>query len=82
MNHIVTTTQVQQKIGQISASIGETTYIITNRGQGKIVMLPYFDGCHDQIDEYMEDYEMYKNREKLTQRYKKSSESGDGSLVI
>lgn len=82
MTHIITTTHVQQKIGQISAFIGEKSYIVTNRGEGKIVMLPYFDGCDEDILEYMEDYEMAKNREVLQKRYQKSAKSGKSSLVI
>ena len=82
MNHIITSTQVQQKIGQITASIGEKTYIVTNRGEGKIIMLPYFDGCDEFITDYLEDYEMYKNKTKLQKRYKQSSKSGKGSLII
>lgn len=82
MTKIVTTTQVQQKIGEFSRSIIETNYIVTNRGEGRIVMLPYFDGCDEQMDEYMEDFEMAKNREKLVKRYKKSFKSGKGTLTI
>lgn len=82
MIKIITTTQVQQRIGEFAKSVGETHYIVTNRGEGKIVMLPYFDGCDEMIEEYMEDFEMAQNREKLIKKYKKSNESGEGSLVI
>ncbi len=82
MNHIITTTQVQQKIGEITSSIGEKTFIVTNRGMGKIVMLPYFGGCDENITDYMEDYEVFKNKETLKKRYQKSSKSGKGSLII
>lgn len=83
MTHIITTTQVQQKIGKISAEIGEIkTFIVTNRGEGKIVMLPYFDGCDENIVEYLEDCEMAKNRDALQKRYSKSSKSGKSSLVV
>ena len=82
MTKIITTTQVQKKIGQLSQEIMVTNYIVTNRGTGKIVMLPYFDGCDENIAEYMEHFEMMKNREKLRERYKKSSKSGKGSLWL
>lgn len=82
MTKLITTSQVQQKIGQVSETITETTFIVTNHGQGRIVMLPYFDGCDENIADYMEDFEMMKNREKLQTRYKKSSKSGKGSLII
>lgn len=82
MTSIITTTQVQQNIGKITGSIGLTTYIVTNRGEGKIVMLPYFDGCDEKIAEYMEDYEMAKNRGRLIKKYKKSFKSGESDLVV
>lgn len=82
MKNIITTTNLQQKIGQISASIEETAYIVTNHGQGKAVLLPYFDGCDENIDDYLENFEMWKNRAKLKKHYEKSKKSGRSSLVI
>ena len=82
MIHIVTTTQVQQKIGQISDSIEEKSYIVTNRGEWRIILLPYYDGCDQFIDNYMEDFEMRKNQKKLQEKYKASSKSGKSSLII
>ena len=82
MFNIITTTQLQQKIGAISESIDKQTFIVTNHGQGKIVLLPYFDGCDELIDEYMEDYEMMKNKKKLQKELKKSLASGESSLII
>lgn len=82
MTKIITTTQVQQRIGELSQSISLTNYIVTNRGEGKIVMLPYFDGCDENIADYMENFEMAKNQEKLKEKYKRSSESGESSLIV
>lgn len=82
MIHIITTTQVQQKIGQISDSIGEKSYIVTNRGEGRMILLPYYDGCDDFIDNYMEDYEIMKNKDKLAKKYQESRDSGLSNLVI
>lgn len=82
MSYIITTSQVQKKIGQITANIGKSTYIVTNRGMGKIVMLPYFDGCDEKIADYMEDYEIEMNKAKLVKELKKSSQSGESGLKI
>jgi len=82
MFKIISTTKVQQKIGDISSTVGEQSYIVTNRGQARIVMLPYFDGCDENIQEYREDFEMAKNREALQERYKKSVKSGKGNFII
>ena len=82
MATIVTTKHVQQRIGEISATIEEKAYIVTNRGEGRIVMLPYYDGCDEKIREYMEDFEMIKNMEALKSRYAKSVKSGRSSLTV
>ncbi len=82
MSTIITTTHLQQKIGEITANIDKKSYIVTNRGEGKIVMLPYFDGCSEFIDDYMEDFEMYANREKLVKEFEESYKSGPSDLII
>ncbi len=82
MNRIVTTSEVQQKIGKITKSIDVETYIVTSHGKGKMVMLPYFDGCDKNMEDYMEDYEMMKNKDVLKGRYSESSESGESSLIV
>lgn len=82
MSHIITTTQLQQEIGKISANIGKNAYIVTNKGKGRIVLLPYFDGCDSYLEDYMEDYEMYSNKAELERQFKESLESGPSDLVI
>ncbi|HBB03079.1 MAG: hypothetical protein US89_C0001G0044 [Candidatus Peregrinibacteria bacterium GW2011_GWF2_38_29] len=82
MVKIIPTTKVQQNIGGISATIGQDLYIVTNRGEGRIVMLPYFDGCDEHFNEYMEDYVMSKNKEVLKKRYQKSSDSKKSALTV
>jgi hypothetical protein len=44
-------------------------------------MLPYFQGCDENISEYLEDYEMDTHREELIKKYKKSEQSGKSSLI-
>lgn len=82
MQRIVSTSDAQKKIGQISKTIGDDFYIVTSHGKGKMVILPYFDGCEEHIEDYMEDYEMMSNRDVLVARYKESIDSGESSLVI
>lgn len=82
MNRIVTTSEVQQKIGQITKLIDVETYVVTSHGKGKMVILPYFDGCDKNMDDYMEDYEMMKNRESLLGKYGESLDSGESSLIV
>lgn len=80
--HIISTKQMQQKIGEISANIDQKAYIITNHGKGKMVILPYFDGCDEWIEDYIEDYEMMKNKDKLQKELKESLDSGIGKIRI
>lgn len=82
MSTIITTTKLQQKIGEITANISKKSYIVTNRGEGKLIILPYFDGCDEVVEDYMEDFEMYANREKLIKEFKESVDSGDSDLII
>ena len=57
-------------------------YIVTNRGKAKMVMLPYFPGCDRFIEDYLEDFEMAQNREKLQKEMEVSVKSGDSDLKI
>lgn len=82
MARIITTTQMQQKIGQISDTVDKVAYIVTNRGEAKMVILPYYDGCDEVIEDYMEDYEIWKNREKLQKEIEESLASGRSDLII
>lgn len=82
MSDIITTSEVQKKIGEISATIHQKSFIVTNHGKGKIVMLPYYDGCDVGIEEYMEDYEMTQNKAMLIARYRDASKEDNGDLTV
>lgn len=82
MPHLITTTKLQQQIGKISHSIQEQSYIVTNHGEGKIVLLPYFEGCDEPISDYMEDFEMSQNASALRKQYRQSAHSGKSHLVV
>jgi hypothetical protein len=45
-------------------------------------MLPYFDNNEEFIDDYLEEYEIRKNREKLQKEMVDSKESGLSDLII
>jgi len=82
MLKIITVKELQQKIGQISAKINENSYIITNRGKAKMILLPYFEGCEDMTEDFIEDCEMCMNKDKLEKQFKESLDSGESDLVI
>jgi len=82
MIKIITTSEMQKNIGQISKSIDKNSYIVTNNGKGKMVVLPYFDGCNTLIEDYIEDFEIYSNKDRLEDLYNKSIKSGNSDLII
>jgi hypothetical protein len=49
---------------------------IMRRGKIEGILLPFFTECDDFIEEYMEAYEIHKNREALTKSLEKSEASG------
>ncbi len=82
MSKIISTSQLQKNIGKITKYTQESFVILTNRGKAKAVLLPYFDESDDSIDEYLEDYEMARNKKHLQEVFKKSEKSDRSSLVI
>lgn len=82
MAKIITTSQLQKSIGQLLSYVGRSWVVITNKGKPTVIMLPYFDDNEDAIADYLEEYEMDKNRAILQKRFKESLESGVSDLVI
>ena len=82
MAKIITTSELQKNIGQMMAFIGRSWVVVTNKGKPSAIMLPYFDDNEDAIAEYLEEYQMGKNRETLQKRYRESAKSGTSSLKI
>lgn len=79
---IITNSEFQKNVGKISRTIGEKPYVVTNNGKAKMIVLPYFELSDELVEDYMEDMEMWQNREKLKEKYKKSLESGISDFVI
>lgn len=82
MYHIITTTEMQQKIGEISLEISKNPYIVTKHGKAKMVILPYYEGGNEALEDYLEDYEIWLNRDKLQEEMRRSAASGDSDLII
>ena len=82
MPKIITTSELQKNIGKLLQFVGTSWAIVTSRGKAKVVMLPYFDDNDRAIEEYLEDYEISCNAEKLKKRWRESAESGVSDLVI
>lgn len=79
---IVTNTELQKHIGAISKNIDKDFFTVTARGKPKMMLVPYFSQGRDMIDDYMEEYLLWKNREKLQLDAQKSLASGLSDLVI
>ncbi len=82
MAKIITTSQLQKTIGQLLSYVGRSWVVVTNKGKPTVIMLPYFDDNEGAIADYLEEYEMDKNRAVLQKRFKESLESGLSDLVI
>lgn len=82
MAKIITTSELQKTIGQLVSYVSQSWVVVTKKGRPTAVMLPYFDDNEDAIADYLEEYEMDKNRAVLQARFKESAESGPSDLVI
>lgn len=82
MAKIITTSELQKTIGQLVAYVSKSWVVVTKKGRPTAVMLPYFDDNESAIADYLEEYEMDKNRTVLQARLKESAESGLSDLVI
>ncbi|MSR67674.1 hypothetical protein EXS65_02530 [Candidatus Peribacteria bacterium] len=82
MAKIITTSHLQKTIGQLVSYVAHSWVVVTNKGKPTVVMLPYFDDNEGVIADYLEEYEIDKNRAVLQKRFKESEESGISDLVI
>lgn len=76
--NILTKSQLQKNIGKLE----NKAYIIVNRGTPESIIVPYFEGNEEWIEEYLENFEIAKNKENLMKKTKKSLKSGLSDLVI
>ena len=82
MSKIVTTSELQKKIVQLTSYPEKDFIIVTSRGKAKVVILPYFEDNDEAISDYLETYEMKNNEKNLKARYREASQSQDSDLVI
>ena len=79
---IITTTDLQKNIWSISKNIDANNYTIINRGKPRMVMLPYFENNEEFIDDYLEEYEIRKNKKVLQKDLQESLNTGLSDLII
>jgi hypothetical protein len=73
---ITTPTKIQKNLSILSDT--KNVYTIVKNWEPKTFLVPYFEW----IEDYIEDLEMYANREKLVKQFKESSESWLSDLTI
>jgi len=56
--------------------------IIVVHGEAQQVILPYFEGCGDLLENYLEDYEIAQNNNQLNERYERLAAESPSDLVI
>ncbi|MCX6807235.1 MAG: hypothetical protein NTZ80_00275 [Patescibacteria group bacterium] len=79
---IINNSDLQKNIGMFSKNIESNSYTVINRGKPKMIILPYFEDSNNFIDDYLEAYEINKNRKNLQQELTESLKSGESDLII
>ena len=77
---IISTSKVQKNISILSDNTN--IYTVINKWEPKTMIIPYFEGLQEVVENYLEDMEIYTNKEKLVKRYEDSKNSGLSDLVI
>jgi len=73
---LTTPTKIQKNLSILSDT--KNIYTIIKNWEPKSILVPYFEW----IEDYIEDIEMYANRDKLVKELKESSESWLSDLII
>lgn len=76
MPTIITNSQLQRNPSSIRKGLEKNACIVTAHGRPKMIILPYFENSDEWIEDYYEDLEIERNREKLKKELKESDESG------
>jgi hypothetical protein len=73
---ITTPTKIQKNISILSDS--DNIYTVVKNWEPKSLIIPYFEG----VEDYIEDIEMFANRDKLIKKYQESVDSWLSKFVI
>ena len=77
---IISTTEIQRNISIFSDIEGY--YMVMNRWVPKKIILPYFEDNEDFVMDYLEEYEIRKNKKELQKELQSSLDSGLSDLSI
>lgn len=78
MPTLITKSQLQKNIGVI----GSKPYTVINHGKPEAIIFPYFEGCEDAVEDFIETCEMLQNQKRLQKEMQKSLKSGASDLVM
>ena len=83
MPAIIPKADLQRNAEAIEQALKNSAYaIVTKKGRGKYFVFEYVEGVDDVIDRFLEDVEMYANKEKLQKKWQASIDSGLSDLII
>ncbi|MDQ7009112.1 MAG: hypothetical protein Q9M94_02375 [Candidatus Gracilibacteria bacterium] len=77
---IISTSKVQKNIAILSDNTN--IYTVINKGEPKTMIIPYFEGLQEIVENYLEDMEISLNKESLSTKYQNSKNSGLSDLII
>jgi len=77
---IISTSKVQKNIAILSDNTN--IYTVINKWEPKTMIIPYFEGLQEVVEDYLENMEIYLNKEKLVKKYQNSKNSGLSDLII
>ena len=77
---IISTSKIQKNIAILSDNTN--IYTVINKWEPKTMIIPYFEGLQEVVEDYLEDMEIYLNKEKLSKKYEESKNSGLSDLII
>ncbi len=75
---IITKSDMQKNIGSLAGK----AFTVVNRGKPEMYILPFFEGSEELIEDYLEDYEMMMNKDKLQKELQESLDSGESDFSI
>ena len=78
--NIITSSQIQKNISIFSKNEG--VYTVINRGTPRKIIIPYIVWAEELLEDFLEDLEILKNKQKLTKKWQESLDSWLSDLTI
>jgi hypothetical protein len=82
MATIISNSELQKNPGKLAKIVGEKGVILTTHGVPKMMVVPYYEDSDLWLEDYLENYEIWKNQKMLKQEMSDSKASGISDLII